>query len=799
MPRQVVDALRAIESPGAFSVRVTSPAGDLRIEVKDVGPIRLPVTRGTARKLIGVARPAPFGRGERTVRDPQVRDTWEIARSRVKVDQRLWRQTLEPQLDRIKAGLGIPQDCRLEARLNKLLVYEPGQFFRVHQDSEKSDDMVGTLSVVLPSTYTGGAEVVEHRGEKVTYRRTARSGKALTFIAFYADCHHEIRPIKSGYRVVLVYNLSVRRAKRALTDSIEESAVDDLAASVRNHFDTAVREYAWREPARPEKLVYLLDHDYTQRGLGWHRLKGADVRRATALRAVAERLDCEVLLGLAEIEEMWDCYEERGPWGGRGSHWTTYDYDHDVDGLEDDDDQVEWHDDLPGRARGYRHSDLVLNELIESAAELHDLIDEAGKPAGPLPLGVETAELCFTRAHDQAEPFRSEYEPYMGNYGNTLDRWYRRAAVVLWPRERAFPIRGRGDPSWAIGEIAKRLSGKALDDARELACTLLPVWGGAAAAGGAKRLLSRTIKVAGQIGDAELAAGLLQPLSSSALSRTSVSQLTVLTDAYGFAWSRALFEHWYERDRRYGFSEGSGGFELLAEACAALHAGGEDAGRDLAIWLVAEEWALVEKTIEHALKDPWKPHVQRGLTELGGPVARIVRATAAAHAEDQRNTLVRYLVTQESRALLPLLVSILRACREQIAPRELHSLGLGTLLEHCTTALSALAAEPAREPDDWSMDPPMTCDCELCDTLGRFLANREQRKVEWPLAKERRRHVHGQIDGYELPVSHVTRRVGRPFNLVLSKQKALFTHEAKRRAELERDLAWLRREQRRFG
>ena len=119
-------------------------------------------------------------------------------------------------------------------------------------------------------------------------------------------------------------------------------------------------------------------------------------------------------------------------------------------------------------------------------------------------------------------------------------------------------------------------------------------------------------------------------------------------------------------------------------------------------------------------------------------------------------------------------------------------------MEHCTAALAAMVAEPAREPDDWSIDPPMTCDCELCDTLGRFLAARAETKVEWPLAKERRRHVHGQIDGYELPVSHVTRRVGRPFKLVLSKQKALFTREAKRRAELERDLAWLRREHRSF-
>ena len=773
-----------------------APADDLRVEVKGVGPIGLPVSSRVARKLIGVARPAPFGRGERTVTDPQVRDTWEIARSRIKVDQGLWKQTLEPQLERLKAGLGLAQNCQLEARLHKLLVYEPGQFFRVHQDSEKSDDMVGTLSVVLPSTYTGGAEVIEHRGEKVTYRRTARSGKALTFIAFYADCHHEIRPIKSGYRMVLVYNLSVRRARGAVTEPIDESAVDDLAASVEHHFDLAVREYSWREPARPEKLVYLLDHDYTQRSISWHRLKGVDARRVAALRAAARRLDCEVLLGLADIEEIWDCFEEPGPWGYRGNHRTAYDYEFDED--EDEKDQVEWHGNVPDRARGYRHSDLVLNELVESGVELHDLLDEAGKPAGLTPLRVDTTELCFTRANDEAEPFRSEYEPYMGNYGNTLDRWYRRAAVALWPRKRAFSIRGRGDPSWAIGKIARRLSGKALEDGRGLVRTLLPVWGHAATARGAKQLLSRTIKVAGQLADPQLAAGLLQPLSPADLSRTSVSQLAGLTEAYGFNWSRTLFEHWYERDRRYGFSGDSSGFDLLIEACTALHASGGEAGHDLATWLVAEEWALIEKAIEQGLKDPWKPQAQRRLAELGVPVTRIVRATAVGLAEDRRNALVRYLAAQEPRALMPLLVSILRACREQIAPRELRPLGLGALVEHCIAALAETAAEPVREPDDWSIDSPMVCDCELCDALGRFLSNRERKSIEWPLAKDRRRHVHGQIDGYELPVSHVTRRVGRPFKLVLAKQEALFTREARRRAELERDLAWLRRERRSF-
>ena len=51
---------------------------------------------------------------------------------------------------------------------------------------------------------------------------------------------------------------------------------------------------------------------------------------------------------------------------------------------------------------------------------------------------------------------------------------------------------------------------------------------------------------------------------------------------------------------------------------------------------------------------------------------------------------------------------------------------------------------------------------------------------------------------YELPVAHVTRRVGRPFTLVLAKQQALFSREAERRAGIERDLAWLGREPRTF-
>ncbi len=68
-----------------------------------------------------------------------------------------------------------------------------------------------------------------------------------------------------------------------------------------------------------------------------------------------------------------------------------------------------------------------------------------------------------------------------------------------------------------------------------------------------------------------------------------------------------------------------------------------------------------------------------------------------------------------------------------------------------------------------------------------------QTRLEWPLAKDRRAHVHGRMDTAELPVDHQTRRVGRPYTLVLTNTKALFEREAKQRRRDEKDLAWLAR------
>lgn len=76
-------------------------------------------------------------------RGPDFRDTREVPKSRVKIHQRRWKETLDPVLEQLKTDLGLPAATRLRAELHSMLVYAPGQFFLPHQDSEKHDTMVG--------------------------------------------------------------------------------------------------------------------------------------------------------------------------------------------------------------------------------------------------------------------------------------------------------------------------------------------------------------------------------------------------------------------------------------------------------------------------------------------------------------------------------------------------------------------------------------------------------------------------------------------------------------------------------
>jgi hypothetical protein len=149
-------------------------------------------------------------------------------------------------------------------------------------------------------------------------------------------------------------------------------------------------------------------------------------------------------------------------------------------------------------------------------------------------------------------------------------------------------------------------------------------------------------------------------------------------------------------------------------------------------------------------------------------------------------------VRKQGDAVTALEMPALRAAAKLSRRAARGEAGFGDLAADCAARLRARIARPLRTSGDWSVELPAgSCDCELCRTLRGFLEDKIRRTLEWPLAKERRQHVHARIDATELPVTHVTRRQGRPYVLVLHKTEALFSREQDSRSRDETDLKWL--------
>jgi len=757
--------LAALERPGTFAVRRSVDAADLQIEVRGVGHLKLPVSAAQARKLCAVARPARYGLRDRTLLDRRVRDGWEVARSRVRIDRQRWNRTLQPELERIRSALGLPAGCELRAELHNLLVYGPGQFFAAHQDTEKRDGMIGSLVVTLPSTFKGGAMMVEHDGERLISRGSA---KKLSLVAFYADCHHAVGPVQEGYRVALTYNLILVGDARA---AVPSPAVDSIAHQLRAFFEKPVPPagHGAEHGQSPNRLVYLLDHQYTEKNLDWPRLKNADALRAGALRDAARLLDCEVFLALADVHELWSCGDDQF---GYGAHHDFF----------DDEDQEDGEFDAPGYA-----DHPPLGDLVDDDVELRHFVG-TGEPLPSARSTVSRRELCWTTPSVALDPFEAEYEPYMGNYGDTVDRWYHRAAVVLWPRERGFVIRAEASASWAVGALQRALRTGDRDSAQRMAAEVQPFWARTVLAGRSAALFREVLEAAAGLDDPDLAAKLLEPFTLDLLSPKAAPRFLVLLERYGASWCCSRLAGWapeYLEEAQLAW------LSSLPKLVRALVKRGGGDGLEVARWLVAERWHVVEAEARDAVRLLSPSLLSDVLARWNRPLLALLESAHLAEDPDLHAGMLDTLRDPAVHGSVLDLTRLLRAAQAEYSGASLDALALGALARQCRDELAALLAQPPRAADDWSIHLPADCSCELCRELRAFLERPGKTRLEWPLKKDWRAHVHQVIDRHELPVTHTTRRSGRPYTLVLEKTRALFRREEGERDAWRAELDWL--------
>lgn len=382
LKKDILACLQQLKGSGKFASILTADFLFPGLEVEGVGEIAYPVNKAQATALIQFAHKAPFGKGNQTILDNSVRSAWEIDADKLSFNNPSWDKFLNKAISNIKTDLGL-EDYTIAAHLYKLLIYEEGDFFLAHKDSEKEKGMFGTLVVGLPSQYTGGELEISFEGIKeVADFAKQNPGHTINYAAFYADCDHEVKRLTSGYRVCLVYNLIQQKAGK----KIELQSLQAHAGKLAELFTKDERNSA-------NPYIILLGHQYTPENFSTDALKLNDRAKAEALLLAAKQA------GYYGKPCLVTSYLSGAP------TYSGYEYG------EDDD-------------------DAAMDEIYDTSLHIEHWL-ENGLPAFDN-VAFEEQELITSFPLNEGEPIVKESTGYMGNYGPDLMHWYHYGAVMVW-------------------------------------------------------------------------------------------------------------------------------------------------------------------------------------------------------------------------------------------------------------------------------------------------------------------------------------------------------------------------------
>ncbi len=752
-----IQALAEVDRPGDICTSSDLPLTMPGLVVEGLGMLRLPLGESQARELVARCRQAPYGKGTQTLVDTAVRRVWELDSKYVQFTNPKWTLLIDSIIDEVQKKLGL-ESRKLTAHLYKLLVYETGSFFLPHRDGEKLDRMVATLVVVLPSAHEGGALIVSHDGHQheITFSGAAL-GHELSYAAFYADCQHEVRPLESGYRLCLTYNVTLAksRGRKGVTAPSYEPVVDKISSLLVD----------WRNSPDTQKLAVPFDHRYTRDGLSLDALKGVDRSQAEVLFEAAQRSDCVAHLALITLwqhgtaESDWDEYTYRP----NRSYHSRSDFD------EDDDESGD---------KGT--SEYEMGEIFDTSLSADHWSDRQGKKVLFGRIRLDETEIVADVMLDVGDPSEEDFEDYTGNAGMTLERWYHRAAVVIWPREQHFAVLCEAGTDASIGgleamvERFRQVSNAHQVAQRQECLTFASNIVGAWESAPGRQSWDKPDKF-----DRNIFSGLLCELDDPALVRRFLSQILPIDGEI------QLDAAFVKLCKRHGWQN----FEtdlLVIIAAAKVETIIRNAGllrllcrqRDKNLERIDLCARLCDGFVEALVTfdnqqcdDDWKiQQLDRAKLLISGADAML-----AIDAQSPLTRLINHALNHRNKYKLnDVQLAAIFALEPRFEKLVVSNEAVLHWLAACRQLLQNRTAKLPEKPTDYRRADKLSCTCVDCRALGQFLTNPEQRETRMPLKKERRRHLHNAIMRERCDLTHVTERRGSPFTLVCTKTTASY-------------------------
>lgn len=756
---RLATTLQNLQSPGGFYANGTLEIFPPCIEVDQVGRISLPLIPVQAEQLVQVAEQAPYGKGYETLVDTKVRRTWQLDAKQVSLSGKYWQKNLSEIVSNVKLALGV--DCEILAELYKLLVYDTGSFFTSHRDTEKADGMFATLVIVLPSAFSGGELVVRHQQDEVTLDLCCQQVEEISYAAFYADCVHEVLPVTEGCRLTLVYNLIRTDKKIPLPTPPDYHQAQYKMAGLLKNWVQQLNENTDEEQI-PDKLIYLLEHEYSIAELKFDALKNRDLASAEVLIPAAEQAGCDLYLALVSVEESG--YAEHVG-GGYYNRW----------GSDDED-----------------NNEFEIGEVLDH----WETISEWRSPDGSQPtlptLSYEAKEFCPPEAFDKMEPDDVEFQEATGNAGASFERIYHCAALVLWPRSRFLTIINQGGLNTALPVLndlcqqwKNNKKAETKQNAQTLAFYILRDWLPEHCAQFSSYSRSDTISdflnclicltdidLLNHFCSIVAEKGIYQKEHSLALAKALV--LLPWIEAVGYVTDIISVGAAKAQDASV---------VLLSSLCSREH--NNDKLQQLSAAAQALFMALPGDTKRFPDIPPWQ---QQRMAFCANDVADMIVSFSMINvgiAETTLNYMLAWpVVYGMDEVLLPAALQIVKSA----ANNELSV--VARLRQIVVTHLRTRLAEQLEPPIDWKRDDAIDCSCKDCRELKLFLNNSEQKQWRFKAAETRRNHIQNAISRGKSDIDYVTEKQSRPYSMVCTKNMASYQRRVE---QSEKDKATLAR------
>eukprot|EP00027_Filamoeba_sp_ATCC50430_P015493 CAMPEP_0168575296 /NCGR_PEP_ID=MMETSP0413-20121227/19580_1 /TAXON_ID=136452 /ORGANISM="Filamoeba nolandi, Strain NC-AS-23-1" /LENGTH=646 /DNA_ID=CAMNT_0008608779 /DNA_START=245 /DNA_END=2185 /DNA_ORIENTATION=- len=279
--------------------------------------------------------------------------------------------------------------------LCKLVLFETASDFQFLPEIQKESNTFGTLLIQLPSIYQGGQLVVSHNSQHQCAFDFTEDPFSISYAAFYQQCEHYFKPVTCGYKLCLVFNLLTTTPLTVSPFLVNPSTESTIILLLQKW-----REHATTSPHALKKFGFAFQTRYAE-PLNFSQLNDSDRYRCNILRSACKSAGFSMYLVMMQITEKGAAI---------------------VKGYSKD-------------SSGKRIPNWTMGEVFECVIRLDNWINLDDKPEqfGMIEMKYdEFFPLDFTQ---NMEPDISSTEE-----SGTMENWYKRAGLVIWPEENDITI-----------------------------------------------------------------------------------------------------------------------------------------------------------------------------------------------------------------------------------------------------------------------------------------------------------------------------------------------------------------------